>query len=198
MLSVAGTVDDAAQLLRSWATVEQPVAGDVPAVLVAHGALCADLLARWHSEDLELQVAGLFHDVGLLLYPGDELGHPAHGARYVRPLLGPRTARLIHLHVDAQRYLERTAPGYEVTPPPTAAFAPQPQVMSDAAARTFEQDPLFEAALELRRADDAASDQTARADDATLERQLDRVRRLAERTGSAAAAPSRTARRGAP
>jgi hypothetical protein len=70
--------------------------------------------------------------------------------------------------------------------------------MPDAAARTFEQDPLFEAALELRRADDAASDQTARADRATLERQLGRVRRLAERIGSAPATPSRTARRGAP
>src|ERR1700761_5524147 len=103
MTQAARTVDDIGQLLHSWAAVEEPVAGDVPAVLVAHGVSCADLLAEWHREDLELQVAGLLHDIGLLLYPGDELGHPRHGAEYVRELLGARTARLIELHVDAQR-----------------------------------------------------------------------------------------------
>lgn len=181
MTQVASTVDEVGQLLHRWAAVEEPVAGDVPAVLIAHGSVCADLLAQWHGSDLELQVAGLLHDVGLLLYPGDELGHPSHGARYVATLLGGRTARLIELHVDAQRYLELTAPGYEVTPPPTAAFAAQPDRMSLAAARAFEQDPLFESALELRRADDAASDQTVRVDAATLQRQLQRVRSLAAR-----------------
>jgi predicted HD phosphohydrolase len=182
---IASSVDEIGGLLHRWAAVEEPVAGDVPAVLVAHGTVCADLLAEWHSEDLELQVAGLLHDVGLLLYPGDELGHPAHGARYVRRLLGTQTARLIELHVDAQRYLELTTPGYAVTPPPTAAFALQPDPMSAASARAFEQDPLFAAALELRRADDAASDQTVRADAMTLQRQLQRVRSLAVRIGSA-------------
>ena len=184
MVPVARTAEEVGQLLHRWAAVEEPVAGDVPAVLVAHGMVCADLLAEWHSEDLELQVAGLLHDIGLLLCPGDELGHPAHGARYVRGLVGHRTARLIELHVDAQCYLQRTALGYEVTPPPTASFAPQAEPMSAAAARAFEQDPLFEAALELRRADDAASDETVRADAVALERQLQRVRCLAARTRS--------------
>lgn len=185
MTQVASTVDEVGQLLHRWAAVEEPVAGDVPAVLIAHGSVCADLLAQWHSADLELQVAGLLHDIGLLLCPGDELGHPANGAQYVRILLGHRTARLIELHVDAQRYLELTAPGYEVTPPPTAAFAAQPDRMSPAAARAFEQDPLFEPVLELRRADDAASDQTVRVGPLTLQRQVQRVRSLAARIGSA-------------
>lgn len=186
MTLVANTVDEVGQLLRKWAAVEEPVAGDVPAVLVAHGTVCAELLAAWHSEDIELQVAGLLHDVGLLLYPGDELGHPTHGANYVRKLLGQRTARLIELHVDAQRYLELTMAGYEVMPPPTATFAPQPKPMSLAAARAFEQDPLFEPALELRRADDAASDVTVRVGAVTLQRELQRARTLALRSSGSA------------
>ena len=184
MVMAARTADDIGQVLRSWAAVEEPLMGDVPAVLVAHGVICADLLAQWHGEDLELQVAGLLHDIGLLLVPGDELGHPANGASYARDLLGARTARLISLHVDAQRYLELTKPGYKVTPPPTAEFAPQPDPMTAGEARAFELDPLHQDVLELRRADDAASDTSARADGVALERQLDRVRRLAARIGS--------------
>lgn len=67
-----------------------------------------------------------------------------------------------------------------MTPPPTAIFATQPSPMSDTDAAAFERDPLFEAALELRKADDAASDVTVRADAETLKRQMRRVRRLAD------------------
>jgi predicted HD phosphohydrolase len=138
------------------------MAGDVPAVLVSHGVQCAEVLAREHPDDLELQIAGLLHDIGLLLVPGDELGHPHHGAAYARGLFGDRVAGIITLHVDAQRYLEATVPGYRVEPPPTAAFATQPEPMTPADIERFLAEPLSEAALSLRHADDAAGDDQRR------------------------------------
>lgn len=152
----AGSVAEIHAFLASFAAVREPIAGDVPADLVRHGVRTADLLAAEHPGDLELQVAGLLHDIGLLLVPGDELGHPRHGARYVRGLFGDRCAELIDRHVDAQRYLEATVPGYTVAPPPTAAFAEQATAMTAAEAAAFEAHPMFAAITALRSADDRA------------------------------------------
>ncbi|MGK8487779.1 HD domain-containing protein [Nocardia asiatica] len=141
------------------------MAGDIPAVLVTHGVQCAELLTARYPEDSELQLAGLLHDIGLLLVPGDELGHPKHAADYVRNLFGDRVADIIALHVDAQRYLEATAENYLVAPPPTAAFAEQPDSMTDDEIEAFLAEPLASAALSLREADDAAADETRREHD---------------------------------
>ncbi len=178
MVTPPRSVSDVRNFLLFWSKVEEPLAGDVPAEVVAHGAACADHLSNWHPHDLELSVAGLLHDVGLLLVPGDELGHPAHGADYARPLFGGRTADLIALHVNAQRYLELTVDGYRVKPPPTAAFAAQPSLMTVEEAAAFQKHPLFRFALELRRADDAASEPEARADAEGIARQVARLTSL--------------------
>lgn len=165
MIAPAHTVEDVIGVLARFSTVEEPLAGDVPAVLVTHGVQCAEILAAEHPGDPELHLAGLLHDIGLLLVPGDELGHPRHGADFVRPLLGDRTADIIALHVDAQRYLEATVDGYAVTPPPTAPIAEQPAFMTDGEIREFLVKPLSEAALRLRHADDRAIDEQRRGDD---------------------------------
>lgn len=158
----ATSVADIAQLLDRYKVVEEPVAGDIPAVLVTHGVQCAEILATQYTDDIELQLAGLLHDIGLLLVPGDEIGHPVYGADYVRNVLGDRVAGIIALHVDAQRYLEATVPGYTVTPPPTAEFATQPPAMTAADIAIFLAEPLAPAALSLRRADDLAADEARR------------------------------------
>lgn len=154
MFEPARSVMEVCRFLAGQADIKSPVAGDVPAMVISHGVRCATHLRRSHPDDLELQVAGLLHDVGLLLVPGDELGHPQHGANYVRPLFGDRCAQIIALHVDAQRYLEMTVEDYVTTPPPTAPFAAQPQAMTDEEARAFSAHPLFHVALDLRDADD--------------------------------------------
>lgn len=166
-VAAAATVAEVARFLDTHRLMEEPMAGDIPAVLVTHGAQCAEILARWYPEDPELQIAGLLHDIGLLLVPGDELGHPRHGADYVAALFGDRVAGVIRLHVDAQRYLEATVKGYRVTPPPTAAFVAQPVPMTAADVAAFLAEPLADAALELRRADDLAVDESRRERDLT-------------------------------
>ncbi|MFE7273774.1 hypothetical protein [Streptomyces sp. NPDC057623] len=55
----------------------------------------AALLRRGRPADKELQVAGLVHDIGQLLCPGDETRRTAHAAEAVRPLLGERVHRLV-------------------------------------------------------------------------------------------------------
>lgn len=58
----------------------------------------AALLRRSRPADKELQVAGLVHDIGQLLSPGDEIRRTEHAAAAVRPLLGERVHRLVRRH----------------------------------------------------------------------------------------------------
>ncbi|MFJ3974032.1 HD domain-containing protein [Streptomyces sp. NPDC090021] len=55
----------------------------------------AALLRRSHPADKELQLAGLLHDVGRMLRPGDGVRHAVLAAQALRPLLGDRVARLV-------------------------------------------------------------------------------------------------------
>src|SRR5579864_2742220 len=75
-----------------------------------HGLQCAHELTLDRPADMELQVAGLLHDVGHEFGP-DEL-HGVLGAARVRPLFGDRVADLIEAHVVAKRYLAATDPAY--------------------------------------------------------------------------------------
>jgi predicted HD phosphohydrolase len=178
MSLVAHSLSDIFAVLERYVAVEEPLAGDIPAVLVSHGVQCAEVVAQKFPDDLELQLAGLLHDIGLLLVPGDELGHPDHGSRFVRDVLGDRVGDLIALHVDAQRYLEATVEGYAVTPPPTAGAAPQPEPMSRPEIVAFEGEPLFASAVALRHADDAGSDSERRETVGGLRVWVDRARPL--------------------
>ena len=77
-----------------------------------HGLQCGHQLALRRPRDLELQVAGLIHDIGHDLVPDDQDGHGVHAADSVRWLLGDRVARLVELHVPAKRYLITVDPRY--------------------------------------------------------------------------------------
>ncbi|MGW2619718.1 hypothetical protein [Streptomyces sp. NPDC001500] len=63
-----------------------------------HALRTAALLRRARPADKELQLAGLVRPVGQLLSPADPAGRAGLAADAVRPLLGPRVARLVRLH----------------------------------------------------------------------------------------------------
>ncbi|MCF3136387.1 HD domain-containing protein [Streptomyces olivochromogenes] len=136
----------------AWDTPDRT--GD-PVDLHDHGLQTARLLERAHPEDYELQVAGLVHDLGHLLYPGDDAGHADHAAQALRPLLGERAARLVALHVPAKRYLVATAPDRALSPQSALTLEAQGGAMTPAEVEEFRRDPLFSAAVALREADDA-------------------------------------------
>lgn len=152
---------DVEQLVAVLAAAEHVtdsiVGGDRMGVL-AHSLQCADVLATERPDDIELQVAGLVHDVGDLLVPGDADGHGRHGARAVIGLLGPRVAGLVGLHVPAKRYLVTTDPAYRaaLSPGSIRTLELQGGLLDAEAVARFEAEPLAADALVLRRADEAA------------------------------------------
>ncbi|WP_339132960.1 metal-dependent phosphohydrolase [Streptomyces sp. f51] len=152
LLHACRGVRDTPELTRSRI---RPIGGKPaggPVDLHDHALQTAALLRRGHPSDKELQVAGLVHDLGHLLRPGDDAGHAGHAADAVRPLLGERVSGLVRLHVTAERYLAATSPGHGPSPlDPSAAGGP----MTPHEAAAFENDPLAEDAVILRQADDA-------------------------------------------
>ncbi|MFF2850975.1 HD domain-containing protein [Streptomyces sp. NPDC058001] len=137
----------------AWDTPDR--SGD-PVDLHDHALQTAALLRRSHPSDKELQVAGLTHDIGQLLRPGDDARHAQHAADAVRPLLGERVARLVALHVPAKRYLATTEPGHPLTRQSVLTLMTQGGAMSPEEVRAFEADPNAADAVTLRQADDAA------------------------------------------
>src|SRR3954465_15473716 len=73
--------------------------------LLTHALQCAAMLAEAMPADIELQVAGLVHDLGHVERPGDDAHHAAAGAHLVSEVLGDRVAFLVRHHADAKRYL---------------------------------------------------------------------------------------------
>ncbi|MEV0027687.1 HD domain-containing protein [Nocardia sp. NPDC050793] len=152
------SVDDLMTLLAgcadAWDTADR--SGD-PVAILDHDLQCAELLRSAHPHDEELQVAGLVHDIGHALVPGDDAGHGKHGAAAVRPLLGDRVARLVELHVVAKRYLAATDSAHTaaLSPASLRTLAAQGGPMTADEIAEFRADPEFDAALALRRADDA-------------------------------------------
>ncbi|MFE9369106.1 inositol oxygenase family protein [Streptomyces sp. NPDC006711] len=144
------------ELLRAcrgaWDTPDR--SGD-PVDLHDHALQTAHLLRRSHPADKELQVAGLVHDLGHLLRPGDDAGHADTAARAVRPLLGARVAGLVRLHVAAKRYLASVEPDRTLSSRSALTLRAQGGVMGPKEAAAFARDPLAEDAVTLRQADDA-------------------------------------------
>ena len=125
---------------------------------VDHGLQCAYELSQIAPDDIELQIAGLVHDIGHRLVPGDEAGHGRHGADAVRFLFGPRVADLVELHVPAKRYLVARERAYatSLSPDSVHTLALQGGPMRPLEMRGFEATPGAFDALLLRRADEGA------------------------------------------
>lgn len=128
----------------------------VPAI--EHGLQCAAVLAAERPGDVELQIAGLLHDIGHALAPGDDAGHGEHGASYLRPLFGDRVADLVALHVPAKRWLVTVEAAYRngLTPVSRRTLINQGGPMSAHEQASFEAYPCSADAVVLRRADEAA------------------------------------------
>ncbi|WP_055491228.1 HD domain-containing protein [Streptomyces sp. TP-A0356] len=133
-----------------------PEGGIEPVDLHDHALQTAALLRRSHPADKELQVAGLVHDIGRMLRPGDDAGHADHAADAVRPLLGERVSRLVRLHVAAKRYLAAATRGHGTSALSAPVLTRQGGPMTPAEAAAFERDPMADDAVTLRQADEAA------------------------------------------
>jgi predicted HD phosphohydrolase len=126
--------------------------------LLAHGLQCAALLAAVAPDDYELQVAGLVHDVGSVLWPDRPRTHARTGAAAVADLLGDRVAWLVGNHDQAKRYLVTTDPDYtsRLSAGSVSTLDVQGGVLDDAERARLESEPWLGDALTLRRADDDA------------------------------------------
>jgi predicted HD phosphohydrolase len=142
--------------------------GGDPVDILEHSLQCADRLAEVVPDDVELQLAGLTHDVGHIL-PGAHSRSGEHaaadqhgeaGAQFVAAVLGIGTARLVELHVPAKRYLVATDPTHasRLSEGSTTSLAAQGGPMDAREVAAFEADPDRTRAVALRRADEAAKD----------------------------------------
>jgi predicted HD phosphohydrolase len=123
-----------------------------------HALQCAALLALDAPDDVELQVAGLVHDVASSMRPRPSGDHAAAGAELVRALLGDRVADLVGGHVAAKRYLVTVEPAYRsvLSEGSVATLAKQGDSMGPGDPAVFEHAPLRDDWVRLRRADDRA------------------------------------------
>jgi predicted HD phosphohydrolase len=121
-----------------------------------HCVQCADLLRAAYPDDLELQIAGLVHDLGWL--EGLDGAHDVVGRELVQGLLGDRIGALVGGHVAAKRYLLATDPTYAalLSARSEVTLSFQGGVMDAAEVAEFERRTDRDDLVALRRADDAA------------------------------------------
>jgi predicted HD phosphohydrolase len=119
-----------------------------------HALQTAEGLERSGADD-GLIAAGLLHDLG----DGRvrEAEHAPWAAALVRPLFGERVAWLIAQHAEAKRYLCSIDATYwhVLSPASQRTLVAQGGLMSADEVAAFAGQPMAEAAVRLRRADDA-------------------------------------------
>lgn len=124
----------------------------------AHALQCAWLLKEQRPSDVELQLAGLVHDVASSLEPRPPGCHAAAGAALVRPMLGPRIAALVAQHVTAKRWLVTCEPAYRdrLSENSRTTLAREGEELGASERLIFEASPYAADSVLLRRADDDA------------------------------------------
>jgi phosphonate degradation associated HDIG domain protein len=114
----------------------------------------------------ELIAAALLHDVGHLLHglaedlahKGIDARHEEGGGAWLERSFGPAVAAPVRLHVAAKRYLCAVDSAYavELSSASQLSLRLQGGPFEPDEVRRFEQEPFWQAALALRRWDDAA------------------------------------------
>ena len=136
------------------------------AVTQQEHALQAAFFAETSGVSSSLVAAALLHDVGHLLHHLDddapERGiddqHETLAAQWLERRFGPEVVEPVRLHVAAKRFLCATEPDYmaQLSPASLVSLRLQGGVMSDDEVKLFRSHPFCEAAVALRRWDDAA------------------------------------------
>ncbi|MEZ5669964.1 MAG: HD domain-containing protein [Alphaproteobacteria bacterium] len=134
----------------------------------AHMLQAAAGIAAARPDDHATIAAGLLHDIGHLLHDlgedaaerGIDAGHEEIGSDYLAQWFGAAVTEPVRLHVDAKRYLCAVAPDYAagLSPASVRSLALQGGPMDAAEAAAFAAGPYAEAAVLLRRCDDAGKD----------------------------------------
>jgi [1-hydroxy-2-(trimethylamino)ethyl]phosphonate dioxygenase len=138
------------------------------AVTQRQHALQAAHFAEKTGADAALITAAFLHDVGHLLHDLPE-DAPDHGiddthetlaAKWLDGRFPPTVVAPVQLHVEAKRYLCTTDPNYlkHLSAPSMQSLQLQGGLMSEEELATFRSHPHFEAAVRLRRWDEAAKD----------------------------------------
>jgi gamma-butyrobetaine dioxygenase len=151
-------------IARLFATVGTSDYLGEPIRQAAH-MLQAAALAEAAGAPSPLVAAALLHDVGHFtglvsgheLMQGTDNRHSDAGADWLAQWFGPEVTEPIRLHVAAKRYLCAVEPGYFDTLSPASVYTLSVQGGPMNPAEATE----FEAALRLRRWDDAAKDPAA-------------------------------------
>jgi phosphonate degradation associated HDIG domain protein len=136
------------------------------AVTQREHALQAAHFARQTGASPALVAAALLHDIGHLLHDlpddapdqGVDDRHEQLGAAWLSRWFGPETAEPVRLHVAAKRYLCAAEPAYfeHLSEPSLVSLRLQGGPMSADELQQFRASPHFEAAVLLRRWDEAA------------------------------------------
>ncbi len=150
-VDLPGSVEDLLALLAESARLDDEESVSV----LDHQLQTAALLLERCPGDVELQVAGLVHDLGWL---SGSSAHDRAGADIVRALLGERVGRLVGGHVEAKRYLVTVDPDYgaRLSARSVETLGFQGSTMTASEVAGFESRADFEALVTLRRADDDA------------------------------------------
>ncbi len=127
---------------------------------LAHALQAAAQAMASGADDAQI-VAAALHDIGRApvlrrLYP--DIPHEQVGARVCAPIFGARVSWLIGAHVPAKRYLVATELNYagQLSPASLKSLMVQGGPMNVEEVLAFTDNPWFEAAVDLRRWDDAA------------------------------------------
>lgn len=131
-------------------------------------ALQAAMLAEQAGEPAAMIVAALFHDIGHMTHAlgehparaGIDDRHESRGAAVLAPHFPAAVSEPVRLHVAAKRYLAAVEADYAaiLSPDSIESLALQGGPMTPAEVEKFRREPYWQAAVRLRRFDEAAKD----------------------------------------
>lgn len=153
----AASVDDILAVLATGTSFDLTDTPGPRHDLLDHSLQTAAVLRTTCPDDIEMQIAGLVHDIGHVLPPYRDEVHADVAAAFVEPVLGERIADLVRLHVPAKRYLVTTDTAYRdgLKEDSIISLGRQGGDMSAQELAAFVGQPRAQEALVLRRADEA-------------------------------------------